>query len=382
MLHRNSTKARFHVRAMPDSELYWSSYLYCGLYDLAAEGQVTLGFAPRLTLHPREVLGTVLEVTDRASGKTRVLTFDWRDNPDVICPEKLARSDVYFKRNYIPERTDPVCPAEHRWKLRPAGLSFALRTNRERPLWARVVGGLCRRDAPVLRSSARATLHGLYKGAVRGPLLTRALLRERDFEAGDIGEAKNVVFYQSLAYDPADSAFPDDTRAVMECRVAVVRALRDGLGSAFVGGLVPKPYVRENFPDCVTTGRVDRPAYIEQMKASRICVYTRGLRESPAFKLAEYLASGRCILAEPPRTVLPTPLCEGQHLLYYRSTTELVEKARALLGDPDLQRRLSRGARAYYESEVRPRRRVLDALETAFAGTASAAEAIEEMAHA
>lgn len=377
----DSTKVRFHVRAMPDSELYWSSYLYCGLYDLVAEGRITLRFAPRLTLHPHEVLGTVLEVTDR-SGETRVLTFDWRDNPDVVCPEKLARSDLYFKRNYIPVRTHPVCPPDQRRKLRPAGLSFALRSERERPLWTRVVGGLCRVDEPVLQSSARATLRGLYKGVVRSPLMTRSLPRERDFEADPIEEARNVVFYQSLAYDPAASSFPDDTRAVMEERVAVVRALRKGLGDAFVGGLVPDPYVRESFADCVTTGSVDRPSYIERMKGARICVYTRGLRESPAFKLAEYLASGRCILAEPPRTVLPAPLRDGEHLLYFRSVDELVEKARALLRDPALQRRLSLGARAYYETEIRPRRRVLAALEAAFEVGARAGDPTKKMAHA
>ena len=111
-----------------------------------------------------------------------------------------------------------------------------------------------------------------------------------------------------------------------------------------------------------------RASYWETVRRSRICVYSRGLRNSPAFKLGEYLASGRCILAEEPDTRLPRPLRDGEEVLFFRTADELVDRCRALLADERLQRHLAAGARAYYEAEVRPRERVREFLRLAFDG--------------
>jgi hypothetical protein len=358
--------ARYHIAARTDNELYWSSYLYCGIFDLVAEGAVTVSFKLPASLSPSEIFCTVVEVTDRETRERRVVAMDWRDNADMLCLRKLAECDVYYKRNVIPAVTYPACPAELRAKIRPAGLSFAVRSDRERPMWVRVVGGLYRGERPAGGRSLRDSALDWYKAGVRAPLQVASFLRRRHFECEALDGARNAVLFQTKAYDPRTSSFPEDTRAVTEERADIITALRAGLGEAFVGGFVPNRYAREAYPDCLTATDPVQRSYAALVKSCRICVYTRGLRDSPAFKLGEYLASGRCIVAQAMKTQLPRPLEDGRELLYFEGPDDLVRKCRDLMADDELQQRLSDGARRYYQAEVQPKRRVASLLRQAF----------------
>ena len=377
---------RYLVRVRTDSELYWSAHFFCGLYQLVERGLVQVKFTARLPLAPKEIFATAFEVTDLHSGAARKVAIDWRDNPDMLCPNKLAACDVYFKRNIVPEITYDVCPAEFRPKLRPAGLSFAVRTRLERPLWVQMIGGLCSKEEPILSRSPRQTLRRLYK-VRRGPVNVRHFLRVEDFEINPrdeagIDTARNALLFQTRAYDPAESTFPQDTARVTEERAHIIRRLRAEFKDQFVGGFTRIPYAVETFPDCLADADSAQSSYARLVKSCRICIYTRGLRNSPAFKLGEYLASGRCILAERPRTLLPKPLIHGKHLLFFRTTDELVDQCRRLLQDEALQHRLSRGALDYYRDQVRPVRRVWTMLEESFAAATNrvAADSHEALA--
>jgi hypothetical protein len=359
--------ARYHIAARTDNELYWSSYLYCGIFELVAEGAVTVSFKLPPSLSTSEVLCTVVEVTDRETRERRVVAMDWRDNADILCLRKLTECDVYYKRNLIPTVTYPACPAELRAKIRPAGLSFAVRTHRERPLWVQVVGGLHRGEGLPRGRSVRDSARNWYKAGVRAPLQVASFLRLRQFECDTLDGARNAVLFQTKAYDPRGSSFPEDTRAVTEERAEIIATLRAELGEAFVGGFVPSRYAREAYPDQLAATNPTQRSYARLVKSCRISVYTRGLRDSPAFKLGEYLASARCIVAQEPKTQLPRPLEHGRELLYFDGPDDLVRKCRDLMADEALQRRLSEGARQYYLAEVQPRRRVATLLREAFA---------------
>jgi hypothetical protein len=127
--------ALYHIKARTNHELYWSSYLYCGIFDLEREGLVSVEFIPKISLHPTEVYCSVLEVEHKPSGSHRVVAIDWRDNPDFLCYGKLAQCDIYFMRNYISSITNDVCPRQFQKKIRPAGLPFSVRGEREQLLW-------------------------------------------------------------------------------------------------------------------------------------------------------------------------------------------------------------------------------------------------------
>ena len=83
--------ARFEVSVHSDSEYFWSSYLFCGLFDLVAEGEVRVKFLPRFSLTPEEIFGTELIVRDRRTQRLKRIVFDWRDNP---LPVTITRRPV------------------------------------------------------------------------------------------------------------------------------------------------------------------------------------------------------------------------------------------------------------------------------------------------
>lgn len=356
----------FRVIVRIDHEPYWSSYLYCGLFELAARGWITVRFVPRFALHPKEVFCTVLEATDAVTQQRRTIAIDWRDNADLLALEKLSECDVYYKRNLIPAVTEPVCPSAHRAKLRPAGLSFAIRGKQARPWWVQMMSALWRDEQPLIQRSLKATIRGLHK-SLRVPAMLRSLAEKHELECNTMRRARNVVFYQLQAYDPRGSRLAEDTNAINEERAQIIRALRRRFADRFVGGFIPTPYARMRYPDCLSRENHSRADYIRLMTSCRICLYTRGLRDSPAYKLGEYLAASRCIVSQRLQTVLPSPLRDGHEVLYGDDVEGLLEQCESLLSHEDRQERLSSNARRYYAREVEPSRRTLRFLQEAFA---------------
>jgi hypothetical protein len=358
--------AQYHVKAHTDNEPRYCAYLYCGLYDLVAEGAVQLDFKHKFLFVPREIYCTLLEVRECTTGSRRIIAIDWRDNADVLCKHKLAACDLYYKRNYIPEITNPACPAEHRDKLRPLGITLIMRGDRERPSQVIRSQGLWRDEKPWHRKSPREIMHSLYR-SWKQPEVVRSRSRQQIFEADGLHGAQNRVLFQTRAFSPESSAFPEDTHATTEERAQYIRALKAALGDQFVGGFVPDAYARQHYPDCVAPEQLGQHAYMQLVRSSRICIYSRGLRDSPANKLGEYLASSRCIVSQRFKTHLPAPLEDGRDVLFFDTAEELVEKCRLLLNDEELQQRLSTGARDYYQMHVKPRQRVLQIFQEAFA---------------
>lgn len=90
------------------------------------------------------------------------------------------------------------------------------------------------------------------------------------------------------------------------------------------------------------------------MKKAKIVIYTRGLANSPAWKMAEYLSQAKVIIAEPLTAELPEPLTDGKELLYFNNDAELIEKINLVLTDDKLAQHLSKNAHLYFEEHVHP----------------------------
>ena len=90
------------------------------------------------------------------------------------------------------------------------------------------------------------------------------------------------------------------------------------------------------------------------VKKVGIGVYVRGLHHSLAFKMAEYLAAGLCIVSEPLVHELPVPLREGVNYLLFRSHDECLERCRWLLSHPAEAERMRWANRDYYRRWVEP----------------------------
>lgn len=316
-----------------------------GLDTLARAGRLELGATPATPGgHP---LVLRCRVEDGA-GRARRVVFDMLDRSTEWDLPGLEAADLYFKRSFHgpdvarlgPERASRVQPFGMNFLCRSAGSTrWVLRHAVLPELWS----------LPGLGRSGLAGRWVEYRSFFGSPAVEA-------FEVPPESPAAQRIAFQTRVWTAGELG--PESQALNEERVATVRALRREFGARFTGGLVPTPMARERWPAEVSPAPTRRRDHIRWVQGALVAVYTRGLHHSTAFKLPEYLAASRCVVAEPVRNVLPRPLVPGEHLLEFRSPEECVARCDALLASRELQGRLRRAAWAYWQEEGRPEVRV------------------------
>jgi hypothetical protein len=292
--------------------------------------------------------GRVAIVEDRAANPLvprlvigdLALAFDLRDQSYAICLGALEQADIYFKRNYYEPDLKPL-PETHKAKILPFGLNCAVKTSGST---RRIAKLLLRNPISILRSYA--TLRE-YAG----------LADVSSMERSSSEEPEKLIYFQTRVWKP-DEVIGDDVREINEMRVALVRSLRREFGARFKGGLIPSAFARLHYPDAISAEPCVHSDHIRASRASLIGVYSRGLHHSLALKLPEYLATSKCIVAEPLRNGLPIPLVEGGHYLEFTTTEGCVAHCDRLLANPRACQEMRDANWEYYTRHVRFDQRV------------------------
>jgi hypothetical protein len=329
--------------------LYHTAALYAGLDALARTGAIALSIRrPKPGEGPlQDMVSTLSFKTAGEEGdKERWIAIDTHDRSDAFAMGLLESCDLYLKRSFYPPDLARL-PTELRDKLRPFGLNYACRTRRGTRRLLRAVGPYFARHG--------MTGIRLLRGHLQLPMVN-------EFEQAPTTPLEPTIIFQTRVWAAEDTALGEHD-AINEQRVAIIRALRKEFGPRFVGGLVPTPLAMERYPNEISTHSSRRRLYTALSKRSLIGVYSRGLHDSTAFKLPEYLAASQCIVAEPPRNELPAPLIPGTHYLPYQNPEECVAACRRLLDDNKLAMAMRNANQAYYRSEVEPSAHVLRLLE-------------------
>jgi hypothetical protein len=333
-----------------DQDLYHTSYVHTGIFGLAARGDIELELrAP--TIDAWRKLGhgsTCVSLDVRAPDGTLLpLAIDLRDRSDFFDVRVLENVAVYFKRGYHLTDVAKLSPAL-REKVLPFGMNFVCANGPS----ARAV------SAQILRHIASKVA-----GRTGGAGTVRSLMiklydywryrRESDYMAAPDTPKSAAVLFQTRIWEDYE-ARGDDPDAINDQRVRLVRALKQGLGERFCGGLLPTPLALLRHPELVTARPVPPAAFARWQRGLLIGVYTRGLHYSTAWKLGEYFAASMCVVAEPPRNQLPVPLTEGVEFLAFASPDECIAACEYILANPDLQRNMRAATYDYYRREVAP----------------------------
>jgi hypothetical protein len=349
----------WRVRAYltPEQDLYHASKVYTGLCALHAQGRALVSFVTG-----RPAAGpAVLRLDVTRDGTTRRVAIDLHDRGDTWADQLLEKCDVYFKRSLHPPDLASLPPGP-RAKVLPFGLNFACRGH---GVTARVLGALGPRYAwRVLRSSLGGTGRDREALGVLKQFCT--LPHVAHYEMAPAVPVEPLVLFQTRVWEPGE-VYPDDPAEVNEGRVALVRALRRAFGESFLGGLVPTAHARRHYPDAVSDQPSRRGRYVALSKRALVGVYSRGLHHSLAFKLPEYLASSKAIVADGFRNQLPTPLEDGTHYLGFRDPDQCVEQCARLLAEPQRAAAMRRANYRYYCEEVAPAAHVFKCLEQVLA---------------
>ena len=353
-----------HCYLQPFQNLFYLSHVYSGLFLLDDQGiaRVTFDLPPashRAVLKPATLWA---EVFNSRTREHRNIVFDMYDASDAFAGDSLEQCDLYFKRSYYsPDvwRLSPKLQA----KVMPFGLNFPCQTPRLMRLLAVLLPSW-------MLKSLRAPVETFR--ALRSNSITMLLTenpRLSAFEHPPDCPLRRAVHFETRVFSQNDLG-ADSTDAVNRPRLELARLLKEEFGSSFDGGIVRTPYARQSYPaELSPHSNPRRASYVARSKQILIGVYTRGLHHSVAFKLAEYLAGSKCIVSEPIRNQLPTPLVAGRNYLEFSSPQECVERCRQILDGQELANQMRRDNWEYYQREVRPDRHVANCLERAFAAS-------------
>jgi hypothetical protein len=352
-----------------DQDLYHTCYVYAGIFALAARGDVELELRePTIGTWRKSGPGNVCVFLDVCApdGTLLPLTIDLRDRSDVFDERALENVAAYFKRSHHLADVTKLSPT-FRDKVLPFGMNFVCANAPS----ARAV------SAQILRQIASKVAGRTGSAGTVGSLMRKlydywSYRRESDYTAGPDTPKTAAILFQTRIWEDHE-ALGDDADTINEERVRLVRALKQGLGERFRGGLVPTPLALRRHPDLVTARPVSPSAFARLQRGLLIGVYTRGLHYSTAWKLGEYFASSMCVVAEPPRNRLPAPLREGVEYLAFASPDECIALCESILAKADLQRTMRTAAYDYYQLEVAPEAHLRSCLARAIAHQESVA---------
>ena len=323
--------------------------IIAGYCELARSGRIDLAFVRASRSEPRARIQIQATVEGR-----RVAYDTWDDGLDGlfdpgVAAEGLGDFDFYFKRSFDPRRH---AAATGTCRIEPLGLMY-----------------LVAPDSARLRDRIR--LLDARRVAKR---IVGQERRMRRFEIPPAPDRDPVVLFMTRAWNPdnaSDHRVRDDWSALNESRAAYVRALREEFGSRFHGGLHVDEYSRREYGDCLLPSRSSgsQGAFLERMHRSSICVASTGLMSSIGWKMAEYVAASRAIVAERLRYEVPGDFARDRNYLEYGSTEELLTAVQRLLVDDTLRYGLMRANWAYYHAWVRPDALVLNTILTVLEST-------------
>jgi hypothetical protein len=337
--------------------LYTMSKVLAGL--MRAEG-IRYRFAraqemvdPSFSADPHALLVGVFEPS---TGRRALACIELWDANNYFARAALDRCDVYFKRSFHPARVSEL-PSHLRDKVVPFGLNYCCCD-------ARTKGTLvCHRGMRLLPASLRSPLEVVsWAKEDVNPFKQFLLSPAPDaFEIMPDKPAEPVILLQTRLWEPGGTDAAHLER-INEERVALVRLLRKEFQDRFIGGLVPTDHAKRAYPELVTSLSTRRSNYASLIGRCLVCIYVRGVHDSIAFKLAEYFAASRCIIAEPLVNEVPAPLVEGVNFLGFSTPEGCLAACLNILEDTVLQRRMRHANHAYYSQHVEPRAHMVNLL--------------------
>ena len=360
-------KPTYTVQIHTPQELNHSSYIQTGLFEMQKEGMIEVKVVlslkknkGRLTVGGDKTISETPHAFPKTSFYTLIdnitqqkITFvtDLYDHAEHFSKTGLDTCDYYFKRNFESRFVKAVQKETHA-TICKLGITFGTHSEFKQGAFKFYVG-LFLTNLRLAVKRDRAFLKRIintYKRQKRHWQFINTSRRITRFEAYEKATEKTILFQTRCFLHENDI----DVQQIHQQRYRIIKLLRTQFPNHFLGGFVPSKIAIEKYDDALTNVPIEPEAYLNAMKKTKIVIYTRGLANSPAWKMAEYLSQGKVIIAEPLTAELPVPLIEGKELLYFQNDAELIEKIKTVMDDKVLATRLSKNARTYFEKHVHP----------------------------
>ena len=358
------------VNIYTPQELNHSSYIQTGLFELEKEGflstKVKLSLSKRLGTikvgnnnffetnepHPKT---SFYELEDTNNGKKIKFATDLYDASHSFSTYALEHCDFVFKRNYEAKKIEKL-PNEFQKKIFPLGLTFKVKPDTNNGSFKLFLGLLLTNviisikiDRHLLRRVFRSIKKQFYHWTnfKKSSNLT-------NYSENTV-DTQNTILFQTRCFVNEDS---QDVKEIHQQRYNIIKLLREKFPQNFVGGFIPSKVVNEKYKKAITNLPTDPLAYLNEIKKAKIVIYTRGLINSPAWKMAEYLSQGKVIIAEKLTVELPIPLTDGKEVLFFENEDEIPVIIESIMNNDEECVEFAKNAKNYFEQNVHPKQNV------------------------
>lgn len=357
-------------------ELNHSSYIQTGLFELEKMGIIDVkvkfsikrnrGFFSvdengqvNKTLRPHPKTSFYI-LKDKANSEKISFATDLYDHAEHFSETALKKCDFYFKRNFESNYVNAVQEIS-KAKIISLGITFVTHSEYKHDGLKFLIGLFLtnlRLNLKGDRYFLRRLLRTLKAQNEHWQFIntSRSIARFENYDEA----TKKVVLFQTRCFPHEND---EDVLQIHQQRYHLIKLLRQHFPNDFRGGFVPSKIATEKYSDALTNVPTAPEEYLDAMKKAKIVIYTRGLANSPAWKMAEYLSQGKVIIAERLTTELPVPLIHGKELLYFESDSELIDAINLVLNNEVLASSLSQNARAYFAAHVHPTQNIKRILE-------------------
>lgn len=304
----------------------------------------------------------VVEV--RIEGK--IIAFDVGDRwalYDDIGRNYLDHVDGYFARDYS-DTKDIVTPIlfTDNPKVKPFGLYY----------YATYPGN------PMENGHCLSTSERIRKWIRKQLKYDRCFYPEYVEGAAEYKTKNLKILFMTRLWDENELSLPDnpdestkeyyffmknERREINECRMELIRRLKEKFGSAFIGGIYPDSLANKMCPDLVLPfASVRKKAYLDRMKKSDICIGSKGLHKSVQWKIGEYVAAARAIVMQKPQYTIPGGFTDGKNYCSFETPDQCLEMVEKLYQNPMAVYQMKKENEVYYQAFVRPDIQILNAL--------------------
>lgn len=363
--------SRFIVKIYTPQELNHSSYIQTGLFELEKDSflktNVVLSFAKRLGTirvndsgleqtnqpHPKT---SFYQLIDAASGITVNFATDLYDASSSFSKYALEHCDYVFKRNYETKYIAQL-PKEMQQKIYPLGLTFGCHSKYKKD-WNRFYIGFLVTNVILNFKNDSYFFQRLKRGFRFIKNHWEFINTSRfitDFESYKAIDESEKILFQTRCFQTEEE---EDVVAIHSQRHQIIKTLRQKFPNQFIGGFIPSTIALQDYSETISNLPTEPTKYLNEVKKAKIVIYTRGLINSPAWKMAEYLSQGKVIIAEKLTAELPVPLTNGKEVLFFENEKEMVSLIEEALQDDLLCKNLSHNSKAYFDNYVHPKANV------------------------
>ena len=307
-------------------------------------------------IYPTNIMGGVCVIYDVYDGYN--MKNKSNSGAIQIMSSLLNDVDFYFKRSF---NSDVHKSLKYKNKIHPLGFNYSIFHKRYIPNFR-----YYRLRVSTIRGFLSIAFSGYCRIKSRIGLIKCRFIHKKPFSLSEISTPlPNSILFMVRLWDHQDikDNFETPIHVINNMRIEAVRACRKKYGEQFIGGIQDSALARKLCPDLILDKTYTRrEQYLQTMYNATICIATTGLHNSIGWKMAEYIASSKCIVSEKLMYDVPGDFKEGVNYLEFNNVNMLIEKIDSLLGDKQKQINMMQVNYEYYKKYLEPEQLIMNTI--------------------